>query len=286
MLIVIRLKIILYGIGDIKPSIHVSPLSTTTYYVTVIEGQCSSTGMSVLFVSNNISVLQTSKQLSVCRNNYVNISLIPYYDSYQWSNNANSSDINVFVQYDTIFYVTVKSGQCNIIDSVLVSTFNNPVIVAYKDTALIKGLTVPFIATGGSRYRWYPDIDISCVYCSNPQIYVRNDIDYVVEGYDDNGCFSRDTVSIKALSLEEAFDIPNTFTPNGDGKNDKWHIKYISAFPNNYLEIYNRWGEKVYTRRGYDNSFDGRGLPDGTYYYVLKLADNIPILKGDINIIR
>lgn len=73
-------------------------------------------------------------------------------------------------------------------------------------------------------------------------------------------------------------------SPNGDGLNDTFIIKGIEYTPNNMLQIYNRWGILVYSKRGYDNSWggfsDGRstitaseGLPEGTYFYILEFED-------------
>lgn len=65
------------------------------------------------------------------------------------------------------------------------------------------------------------------------------------------------------------------FSPNEDGHNDVFTIKNIQYYPNNDLQIYNRWGNKVYTKKGYTNESGWKGeygkklLPDGTYYYML-----------------
>lgn len=82
--------------------------------------------------------------------------------------------------------------------------------------------------------------------------------------------------------------IHNAITPNGDGKNDFFFIEGITNFPNNTVEIYNRWGVKVFETNNYASSqnvfngySDGRttikkdeALPEGTYFYVLKYKDN------------
>lgn len=77
-------------------------------------------------------------------------------------------------------------------------------------------------------------------------------------------------------------DIPEGFSPNGDGTNDKFVIKNIERYPKSDLIVFNRWGDIVWRNpgTGYHNDFDGtwdkknQPLPDGTYYYVLKLNDN------------
>ena len=69
----------------------------------------------------------------------------------------------------------------------------------------------------------------------------------------------------------------NIITPNGDGKNDTFHIDNIEHYPNAELTIFNRWGKKIYQTREYMNNWggmhNGQILPNSTYYYVLELNE-------------
>ncbi|MCY1482898.1 hypothetical protein D9M68_164650 [compost metagenome] len=81
--------------------------------------------------------------------------------------------------------------------------------------------------------------------------------------------------------------VHNAISPNGDTLNEFFKIEGIDCYPNNSVEIYNRWGVLVFDAQGYDNTnkvfrgiSEGRAtvkkseeLPDGTYYYVLKYVD-------------
>ena len=80
----------------------------------------------------------------------------------------------------------------------------------------------------------------------------------------------------------------NAVSPNGDGINDEFIIEGLECYPNNTVEVYNRWGVKVYERTGYNNDdrafrgvSEGRvtinqseELPEGTYYYILRYKDS------------
>jgi gliding motility-associated-like protein len=73
--------------------------------------------------------------------------------------------------------------------------------------------------------------------------------------------------------------IPNGFSPNGDSYNQYWEVIDITLYPNNELQIFNRWGNLVYESAPYHNEWDGlnmsgENLPDGTYFYILKLNDD------------
>jgi len=98
---------------------------------------------------------------------------------------------------------------------------------------------------------------------------------YVVTVLDTaTGCSNKDSIQVK---VTPQIVISNGISPNGDGKNDTWAIDLIYKFPDNEVEIYNRWGELLYYKQRYDNSwngtFKGKPLPVGTYYYVIKLND-------------
>ena len=91
-------------------------------------------------------------------------------------------------------------------------------------------------------------------------------------------------------------DIPNGITPNGDGVNEEFIIPHLEfepeRFPDRELIVFNRWGDIVYQARPYLNDWNGSNqngqeLPQGTYYYVLRLniAEGV-ILKGDVTILK
>ncbi len=85
-----------------------------------------------------------------------------------------------------------------------------------------------------------------------------------------------DTATVTITVLCEELTIFNGFSPNGDGVNDNFIILGIERFPNNRVQVYNRWGNRVYDRQGYtnDDPFSGRwddnDLPDGTYFYLIE----------------
>ncbi len=93
-------------------------------------------------------------------------------------------------------------------------------------------------------------------------------------------------------------EIPEAFTPgDGDGVNDTWVIPGIMNYPNNEVMVFNRWGSKVYTAKGYMNDWTGEmnfgiqlsdntELPTGTYYYVIDLGDGTEAITGFVFIQR
>ena len=107
------------------------------------------------------------------------------------------------------------------------------------------------------------------------RVYVRSIYDTNCDGVvDGNDILSEPSIAVLIIP-EGPIKVPNGFSPNGDGFNDTWivveAIQY--RFPEAELYVFNRWGNEVFYEQGYDNSWDGGNVPDGTYYYVLKLND-------------
>ncbi len=79
------------------------------------------------------------------------------------------------------------------------------------------------------------------------------------------------------------------FSPNGDGINDYFTVDGLDAFPRNTLEVYNRWGNRIFIKTDYQGDWDGTWgslvLPDGTYYYILK-PEGLPVLSGYVHLHR
>lgn len=92
------------------------------------------------------------------------------------------------------------------------------------------------------------------------------------------------TAQINVTYVPAELFIPDGFSPNGDGINDKFVIRGLGAFPNNELRILNRWGNIVFEAKNYANDWDGTAntgviaggseLPVATYFYVLNLGNN------------
>ncbi len=85
-----------------------------------------------------------------------------------------------------------------------------------------------------------------------------------------------------------ALEIPNFVSPNNDGKNDLWEIKGVETLQGFHLEIFNSFGEIIYSSDNYDNTWDatynGKELPNGNYYYIFAKDDQT--YKGFISVVR
>jgi gliding motility-associated-like protein/uncharacterized repeat protein (TIGR01451 family) len=83
--------------------------------------------------------------------------------------------------------------------------------------------------------------------------------------------------------------ITNVFTPNGDGVNDTFVVPGLDTYSDNELTIINRWGNTVYQKTNYKNDWDGHGMVEGTYFYVLRAKNKAgawDTYKGYLTLLR
>jgi len=110
---------------------------------------------------------------------------------------------------------------------------------------------------------------------------------YEINVIDENDCDSEADISINYI--DERIIIYDAFTPNNDGSNDIWNIKYIDNYPDNTVQIFNSWGNMVFESKGYaepwNGTSNGNQLPRGTYYFVIDLGNDL-IYKGTVTLIR
>lgn len=175
-----------------------------------------------------------------------------------------------------VLVATATVASCYSEDSVFVDLFSQPAVDAGRDVLMpIYSATI----IGGhpstwstATYTWMPDLYISDSHASNPVASNTVNMTYTLTITDANGCISSDSVHV---NLYPELKISSGFTPNNDGKNDTWIIDYVDQFPNVTVEIFNRWGDVIFSSTGYQEPFDGKykgaDLPVGTYYYVINI---------------
>ncbi len=125
------------------------------------------------------------------------------------------------------------------------------------------------IATGGvPEYTFYfNDVDNG----ADNTFYITETGMYTVRVVDQNGCEAEAQIFMEFIDIE----IPNFFTPDGDGMNDFWAPQNMEGFPQILIKIYDRYGRVVdeisYNVPGWDGTYNGKELPTGDYWYVIKL---------------
>ncbi|MBN8701568.1 MAG: gliding motility-associated C-terminal domain-containing protein [Bacteroidetes bacterium] len=206
--------------------------------------------------------------------------------TYQWTDLATSTTVGVAASVTvtptvgtTNYILTIVNGVCTDKDTVMVSSVALPVVDAGQDVSVyLNGTTtVGGNPTGpvGSTYNWIPVVGLSNPTDANPVATPSVTTSYTVIVTTSLGCSNSDNVVVTVLPEISFY---NGLSPNGDGVNDYWMIDNIQKFPNCLVEVYNRWGELLFSSVGYSNPWDGtykgEQLPVGTYYYVINLNDS------------
>ena len=128
---------------------------------------------------------------------------------------------------------------------------------------------------------WEPTTAGSSHYIIN----VENQPAILARGLVNGACYATED-SLSHECPDEVFP-PNVITPNGDGLNDVFEVGGLNLYRNSQIEIFDRWGNRVYESNDYTNDWDGDDLPEGTYYFVLKVDDpNQTVHKGVITLLR
>lgn len=140
-------------------------------------------------------------------------------------------------------------------------------------------------------YQWSPIETLTCSNCLNPTAAPQQTTTYVLTVSDANGCSAQDSLTISVITVRDVF-VPNAFTPNDDDNNDKLLV-YGSEMSTFTLQIFDRWGAKMFETsnpdEGWDGTFNRSPVNAGTYVYVLDVTfvdGQKELYRGSVTLIR
>lgn len=193
--------------------------------------------------------------------------------------------------FDVRLYVTSSEGCISdtAIKSITIHPY--PKISAGPDMFVLDDgqKMIAATASGSSlRFNWSPVTYLNYSNILQPLVVKpQDDIIYTLSVTGRGNCTSTDDIAITVLKLPKP---PNTFTPNGDGINDVWDIKYLDQYPGCILEVYSPQGQMIYRSEGYakpwDGTFKGNALPAGTYYFVIDPKSGRKKVAGYVTIFK
>lgn len=189
-----------------------------------------------------------------------------------------------------IRYSYQATNGCTAVNEQTVAVRPVPVVSAGPDKAILVGGSAVLNGKAegnGLQYVWSPAAGLSSATVLQPVASPAVDATYTLSVTSAEGCTASDQVLVKVL---KAPVVPNAFSPNGDGVHDTWQIDFLDSYPGTTVEIFNRYGQKVFESKGYpkpwDGTLNGKALPIGTYYYVIDPRNNRKPLTGFVDIIR
>ncbi|MFK8103118.1 MAG: gliding motility-associated C-terminal domain-containing protein, partial [Saprospiraceae bacterium] len=199
----------------------------------------------------------------------------------------------------TTYTITASSCMGTITETTITVFVNNPPsIVAIEDQSLVQGdslLLSAEVYPTEVTITWSTSSRVICEDCNDVMVQPTNSTTYYVTAVDEFGCENQDLVNVRVSDECELadFEIPNIISPNGDGFNDVFELKYEGITDVSILRIYNRWGELVYETRdinqAWDGTFRGQALNPGVYIYYLEghcLNNEVFSKTGNITLLK
>lgn len=203
---------------------------------------------------------------------------------------------HIFSNVGKTFNVTLISGSAFGCRDTATVPINIPAVNVFAglDTTVVRDIIFNLNGTGALSYTWSPSTYLNNPFVSNPSANFPTPglYPHEVTGITANGCVDKDTINITVANWPY-LNLPNAFSPNGDGKNDIFKILNAGYSKLNYFRIFNRWGQEIFFsnnfRLGWDGTFKRRLCDLGTYFWVVGVVgpDGKEYkFKGDVNIIN
>lgn len=282
-----------------------APSVNTTYTVTGtdIHGCIDSASITITVIQMQPFVVGDGDTL--CHGESVQL-MVSGGDQYLWLpstglDNNTIGNPTASPDVTTTYTVIIRQGDCfSDTGYITVFVYPMPTVNAGTDQAVFAGNSAQLFAnsTHTTRYLWTPADGLNCTDCQNPVATPGQTTTYTVAVSNNFGCQAEDDVTVSVKCDNSTLYFANTFTPNGDGNNDRFYPQGKGLSEVTRFRIYNRWGEVVFDAQhialnnemqGWDGTYKGQPLSPDVFVYI---ADAIcttgePMqLKGDISLIR
>lgn len=146
------------------------------------------------------------------------------------------------------------------------------------------------ISGSAGTYQWSPASGLVDIASLDPfTVPLTSTTTYQLRATSGEGCNAVQDIVVKVLSK---FNMPNSFTPNGDGRNDLFRIPPATYFNLEEFSIFDRWGNLVFSTRdrsqGWDGRYKGQPSPSGTYVYFISGSEGgkTEVIKGTVQLVR
>ncbi len=220
--------------------------------------------------------------------------------TYQWIpatglDNPNTQNPNASPIVTTNYSVSVGDANgCGFDTATVLITVNQlPIVLGDTIFNITEADEAQINLSGGIVWSWTPSADLSCSDCANPIASPNETTQYLVTVTDLNGCVNTINILIIVEEVCNSINIPNAFTPNGDGLNDVFNFINNNIF-NQVIEfkIYDRWGNVVFDDKS-GTGWDGKNkfgllyeVGSFTYFLRIQCAEGEEIVKGNLTLIH
>ncbi|PZF73852.1 gliding motility-associated C-terminal domain-containing protein [Taibaiella soli] len=274
--------------------------NSTTYKIQIFDtNRCYRRDTANVIVSVRNPMLLPSADTAICYGDYATLNASGGV-TYQWypANGlscTNCPNPTANPMTSSVYYVSI-ADQYGCADTLKESIKVNPLpmVETRADTSIYWGGSVVLNSsvTHGLYYLWSPITGLDNPNIKSPTATPQVTTIYTLLGIDSNQCKNKDSVKITVMDNIPIF-IPSAFTPNGDGRNDDFHVKNLSIQRITEFRVFNRWGQEVFSTngndKGWDGTFKGVDQPTDVYNYLIRITSpdgHSDTYKGDVTLIR
>lgn len=211
--------------------------------------------------------------------------------TYAWSPVNGQGDSLFIAQATAMSYQVVASNEAGCSDSAMVTVdlFPAPWVSAGADVTVEYGASTALHAEGMGTLEWLADSTLNCLDCPDPVASPLTSTQYIVQLTDLNGCVATDGVMV---FVQGSLFVPNTFTPNNDGINDRFFAlgKELKTFE---MQVFDRWGKVIFSsdrpEQSWDGTYQGVPSPIDTYVWRIRIEElggDTRTLYGHVTLVR
>jgi gliding motility-associated-like protein len=172
-----------------------------------------------------------------------------------------------------------------------VEVYEVPRVEAGPDQVILEGAATRLWGnvqvTGSVVLQWSPAVYLNDPGIATPLANPQVDQLYYLTATTGNTCSAYDSVWVKVLP---DLIVPSAFSPNNDGNHDRWEILGLTRYSSATVQVFNRFGQKVFESKGnnlqWDGTWQNKPLPSGTYYYVIHPGEGRAVQTGPVTILR
>lgn len=284
-----------------------APADSTQYIVTGYNSfGCSKTDSVIIRVHQPFT-LSVEKGDTICVGKTIRLAATGA-DRYTWTPAPDVKDpaagITTATPRTTTRYTVVARDNHNCFadtGSVLIKVWSLPTVEVQDAQTLSVGSTLtlhPKYSPDVISYQWSNSQSLSCANCPSPTAKPKTETTYAIEVKNEGGCTAKAAITVHVICNDGNLFIPNTFSPNTDGRNDRFYPRGTGISRIKSLKVFNRWGELVFDREnfsandaqaGWDGTFKGQVLTPDVYIYtceVVCMNNEVLTFKGDVTLLR
>lgn len=254
------------------------PVDTLTYTLVATDASGCRQDTTITVAVHQPLPVWAGPDTAICPGSIVQLTAVNG-QQYQWAppmplDDPTSANPMATPTASTLFTVRkTDSVGCMLTDTVSITVFPSPTAEAGQSQTIPENTSLQVFGSGGVFYQWAPPQFFSDPNAASPIVTLSDSTWLVLQVEDANGCTDVDSVFIAVL-VNPRILIPNGFSPNSDGKNDVFAISANVVFQRFQLQIFNRWGQMVFTTNdagsGWNGRIENQPAPTGTYVWQME----------------